>query len=153
MLIHDEFLVRGAVLHADFLAFQQVNGGVFTFLTDEQRRVVVVRGGEQNLLLTLRCDVHTGHYGVDTAELQAWDQAVERLVAEGTGRVDLFTQGICQVHVEANNLVVRINGFKRRVGRFSGETDGLGCGSGKADASKQRGNQYFFHYNFPNTSV
>src|SRR5690606_38345291 len=102
---------------------------------------------------TLRGDVHARHYGVDTTELQAWDQAVEGLVAEGTGRINLFTQGVSQVHIKADNLIVGINGFKRRVGRFSGETDGLGCGSGKADASKQRGNQYFFHYSFPNTSV
>ena len=139
MFIHDELLVRGAVLHADFLAFQLIDRCEFTFLTNKQGGVVVVRGGEQHLLFALRSDVHTGHDGVNTAELQAWDQAVERLIAEGTGCVDLFTQGVCQVYVEANNFVVRINGLKRRVGGFRGETNGLGCGSGKGNASKQHG--------------
>ena len=139
MLIHDEFLVRGTVLHAHFFAFQLIDRGEFAFLTNEQGRVIVVRGGEQHLLFTLRGDVHTGHYGVDTAELQAWDQAVERLVAEGAGRIDLFTQGVSQVHVKANNFVVCINGFKRRVRGFRGETNGLSCGSGKGNASKQHG--------------
>ena len=139
MFIHDEFLVRGAVLHANFFAFQLIDRGEFPFLTNEQGGVVVVRRREQNLLFTLRGDVHTGHHGVDTAELHAWNQAVERLVAEGTGRVDLFTQGVSQVHVEANNFVVRINGLKRRVRGFRGETNGLSCGSGKGNASKQHG--------------
>ena len=139
MLIHDEFLVRGAVLHAHFFAFQLINRGEFPFLTNEQRRVVVVRGRKQHLLFTLRGDVHTGHDSIDTAELQAWDQAVKRLVAESAGRIDLFTQGVCQVYVKANNFIVCINGLKRRVRRFRGKTNGLGCGSGKGNASKQHG--------------
>ena len=139
MFIHDEFLVRGAVLHAHFLAFQLINRREFAFLTNKQGRVVVVRGSEQNLFFALRGDIHSGHNGVDTAELQAWNQAVERLVAEGTGCVDLFTQGVCQIHVKADNFIVRINGFKRRIRRFSRETNRLGCGSGKGDAGEQRG--------------
>ncbi len=64
--------------------------------------------------------------------------------AEGTGRVDLFTQRVSQIDIEAHNLVVGVDRFKTEDRRFGGETDGLGCGSGKAEASEQRGNQYFF---------
>jgi len=132
MFIHDEFLVRRPVLNADFFAFQLINAGVFTLLANKQRRVVVVRGGEQNLFFTLRRDVHTGHHRVKTTEFQARDQAVEGLIGEGTGSVNLFTQRIRQINVKPYDLVVSIDRFKRRIRRFGGETNGLGCGSGKA---------------------
>ena len=132
MFIHDEFLVRGAVLHADFFAFQLVNTGKFTLLTNKQRRVVVIRSSEQYLFFTLRSDVHAGHYRVKTTEFQAWDQAVERLVSERTGSVNLFTQRIRQINVKAHDLIISIDGFKRRIRRFCSKTNSLGCGSGKA---------------------
>lgn len=113
-------------------AFQLVNAGVFTLLANKQGRVVVIRGGEQNLFFTLWRDVHTGHHRVKTTEFQARDQAVEGLIGEGTGRVNLFTQRIRQINVKPYDFVIRINRFKRRIRRFGGETNGLGCGSGKA---------------------
>jgi hypothetical protein len=122
-------------------------------LTHEQRGVVIVWGGKQNLFLTLRGDVHTGHYGVETTEFQAGDQAVERLVGEGTGGINLFTQRVCQIHIETDDFVVGVGRFKRRVACFGGETDSLRCGSRQADACKQRGDQYFFHCHFPENSV
>ena len=131
MFIHDEFLVRGTVLNADFFTFQLVDAGVFTLLAHKQRRVVVVRGGEQHLFFTLWGDVHTGHYRVKTTEFKAWDQAVEGLIGEGTSSVNLFTQRVCQINVKTYDLVIRIDRFKRRIRRFGGETNGLGCGSGK----------------------
>ena len=46
-----------------------------------------------------------------------------------------FNQGIAQIrqiNVKPYDFVIRINRFKRRIRRFGGETNGLGCGSGKA---------------------
>jgi len=149
VLVGDEFLVRGAVLHTDFFAFQRGDISNFAFLTDEQGRVFIVRLSEQHLFFTFWRDVHSGNHRVETTELQAWDQAVERLVGKGTGGVDLFTQGVRQIHIEAHDLIAGIHGFKRRVRRFHGKTNRLCCGSGKADAGKQRGYQYFFHCHFP----
>ena len=149
MFVGDEFLVSGAVLHADFFAFQGINAGKFTLLADEQRGILIVRGGEQHLLFTLRSDVHPGHDRVETTELQAGDQAIEGLVGKGAGRINLFTQGVRQIDVKADNFVIGIDRFKWRVGGLGGETNGLGCGSGEAHARKKSGNQYFFHRHFP----
>src|SRR5690606_34400854 len=101
------------------------------------------------LFFTLRGDVHTGHYRIKTTEFQARDQTVKGRAGEGTGRIDLFTQRICQVDVKANDLVVCICGFKRRVAGFGSETNSLGSTSREADAGEQGGNQYFFHCHGP----
>ena len=149
MFVGDEFLVSGAVLHADFFAFQLIDAGEFTLLADKQRRVFIVRGREQHLLFTLRGDIHPGHYRVETAELQAGNQAVESLIGKGAGRINLFTQRVRQIDVKADNFVISVDRFKRRVRGLGGETNGLGSGSGEAHARKKSGNQYFFHRHFP----
>ena len=149
MFIGDKFLVRGTVLYAHFFALQLINAGELALLTDEQRRVVIIRGGEQYLLFTLRRDVHPGHDRVETAEFQPRDQAVKGLVGEGTGGIDLFTQRVSQIHIETDDLVVGVHQLKRRVGGLGGETNGLRGGSGEAHACEQGGNQYFFHRHFP----
>ena len=118
--------------------FQRRHVGDFAFLRDEQRRVIVVRLGEQHLLFTLRRDVHTGHDRIETLELQARDQAVERPV-EGALGLHLFAQGIGQIDIKTLNLVAGVNKFKWRIGGFSSETDRFGCGGGNADAGQNGG--------------
>ncbi|MNE73208.1 hypothetical protein D3C80_1692050 [compost metagenome] len=115
----------GAVLHTDAFAFQRRNVSELTGMGDENSGVVVVRVGESDLLETFRRDVHTGNHRVKTTEFQAWDQAVKRLVGEGTGGLHLFTHGVRQIDVEALDLVAGVDKLKRRIRRFHRETDGI----------------------------
>ncbi|MNI95153.1 hypothetical protein D3C73_1533840 [compost metagenome] len=86
------------------------------------------------MLAALWRDVHTGDHRVVFLEFKRGDQAVERLVGEGTFGLHLFAQRVSQIDIKTHDLVVGIQRLKRRVGGGSGETNGLGCAGVKGDA-------------------
>lgn len=137
MLILQIFLVGGAVFHADPFAFQVIERMERIFFGDHQRRVGVVRVGEGHLLAPLRRNIHSGNHRIIFLELQRRDQAVKRVVGKGTFCLHLFAQRVGQIDIKADNLVISVHRFKRRIG----------CGDAKADffrgsgAERERGEQ------------
>ena len=125
--------MRGAVLHADALAFQLVERFISPFLRNHHRRVRVVRVGERDLLAALWRDVHAGDHRVVLFKFQGRDQAVKCVVSKGAVGLHLLAQRFRQVDVEADDLVAGIQRFKRRIGGRNAEIDfiGGGCASGE----------------------
>ncbi|MNB88012.1 hypothetical protein D3C75_350190 [compost metagenome] len=129
MLILQVLLVRGAVFHADALAFQLVKRGVGPFFGDHHRRVGVVRLGEGDLLATLRGDIHTRDHRIIFFEFQRRDQAIKRMVSKGAIGLHLGTERFRQVDIKANDLVAGIQRFERRISSRNAEADFI-CGGG-----------------------
>ncbi len=100
--------MRGAVFHANALAFQLLKGGVLAFFGDHHCGVSVVRVSKGDLLATLRSDVHARDHRVIFFEFQGRDQAVKSVVSKGALRLHLGTQRFCQVDIKPDDLVAGI---------------------------------------------
>ena len=126
--------MRGAVFHADALAFQLVERLISPFLRNHYRRVRVVRVGERDLLATLWGDIHAGDNRIVFFKFQGRDQAVKRVVSKGAVGLHLLAQRFRQVTVKADDLVAGIQRFKRRIGGRNAKIDficgGCACGEG-----------------------
>ena len=123
-----------AIFHPDTFALQIVKGFELAFFGNHQRRVSIVSIGKGNLFATLRSDIHTGDNRVVFLKFQRRDQAIERMVGERTFSLHLLTERVSEIDIKADNLVVGIHGFKRRVGGGNAKANficGLGaCGDG-----------------------
>ena len=127
----------GAVFHADPFAFQIIERVECVFFGDHQRGVGVVRVGEGDLFAALRRNIHSGNHRVILLKLQRRDQAVKRVVGKGAFCLHLFAQRMGQIDIKADNLVISVHRFKRRIGRGHAEADFLRGGGAEGERGEQ----------------